>query len=129
MVYTLLFFFSSKCSLFHNSNVFGSCVIHILYTGCAKNNSGAKSLRATKKLWMCSGRIACSVYIYLRAQEYLQLILLPSVVERKPSELKRSFFDPEVKKVNQSHYRPGQAQRVLRKLRFPDIVTTVRGRW
>ena len=26
-------FFSSKCSLFHNSNVFGSCIIHILYTG------------------------------------------------------------------------------------------------
>ena len=32
------FFFSSKCSLFHNSNVFGSCIIHILYTGCAKIN-------------------------------------------------------------------------------------------
>ena len=31
------FFKSSKCSLFHNSNVFGSCIIHILYTGCAKN--------------------------------------------------------------------------------------------
>jgi len=30
------FFFSSKCSLFHNSNLFGSCFIHILYTGCAK---------------------------------------------------------------------------------------------
>jgi len=42
------FFFSSKCSLFHNSNVFGSCFIHILYTECAKilkNNSGAKRLR------------------------------------------------------------------------------------
>ena len=26
------FFFSSKCSLFHISNVFGSCIIHILYT-------------------------------------------------------------------------------------------------
>ena len=25
---------------------------------------------------------------------------------------------------NQSHYRPGQAQRVLGKLRFPDFVTT-----
>jgi len=30
------FFFSSKCSLFYNSNVFGSCIIHILYTGGAK---------------------------------------------------------------------------------------------
>ena len=30
------FFFSSKCNLFHNSNVFGSSIIHILYTGCAK---------------------------------------------------------------------------------------------
>ena len=41
-------FFSSKCSLFHNSNVFASCIIHILYKGCAKikkNNSGAKSLK------------------------------------------------------------------------------------
>ena len=28
------------------------------------------------------------------------------------------------KKVKQSHSRPGQAQRVLRKLRFPDFVTT-----
>ena len=47
MVYTLRFFFSSKCSLFNNSNVFGSCVIHILYKGCAKikkNNYGAKRL-------------------------------------------------------------------------------------
>ena len=26
--------------------------------------------------------------------------------------------------IKQSHYRPGQAQRVLRKLRFPDFVTT-----
>jgi len=30
------FFSSSKCSLFHNSNVFGSCIIHTLHTGCAK---------------------------------------------------------------------------------------------
>ena len=31
MVYTLRFFSSSKCRLFHNSNVFGSCIINILY--------------------------------------------------------------------------------------------------
>ena len=29
-------FFPSKCSLFHNANLFGSCIIHILHTGCAK---------------------------------------------------------------------------------------------
>ena len=47
MVYSLRFFFSLKCSLFHNSNLFGSFIIHILFTECAKikkNNSGAKRL-------------------------------------------------------------------------------------
>ena len=48
MVHTLCFF-SYKCSLFYNSNLFGSCIIHILYTVCAKikkkkHNSGAKKL-------------------------------------------------------------------------------------
>jgi hypothetical protein len=28
--------FSSKCHLFHNATCFGSYIIHILYTGCAK---------------------------------------------------------------------------------------------
>ena len=41
-------FFSSKYNLFHNANLFGSCIIHILYTGVMKfkkkNNSGAKVL-------------------------------------------------------------------------------------
>jgi len=36
MLYTLRFFFSSKCRLFHNVNFFGSCIIHILYTGVLK---------------------------------------------------------------------------------------------
>ena len=50
MLYTLRFF-SSKCSLFHNVNLFGSYIIHILYTECAKikkknNNSGTEGLRS-----------------------------------------------------------------------------------
>ena len=48
MLYTLLFFLSSTCSLFHSANLFGSCIIHILYTEFAeikKNNSGAKGVR------------------------------------------------------------------------------------
>jgi len=36
MLHTLRFFFSSKCRLFYNASFFGSCVIHTLYTGCAK---------------------------------------------------------------------------------------------
>ena len=35
-IYCPFFFFSSKCSLFHNSNLFGSCFNNILYTECAK---------------------------------------------------------------------------------------------
>jgi len=53
MVYTLRFF-SSKCSLFHNSNVFVSCIIHILYRECAKikkNNSGSNRLIDRTVLW------------------------------------------------------------------------------
>jgi len=32
----ILRFFLFKMQFFHISNVFGSCIIHILYTGCAK---------------------------------------------------------------------------------------------
>jgi hypothetical protein len=43
-------FLSSKCCLFHNATFFGSCIIRILHTGCAKilmPNSGAKRLIKT----------------------------------------------------------------------------------
>jgi hypothetical protein len=36
MLHNLSFFFSSKCRLFHNATLFGSCIIHILNTECAK---------------------------------------------------------------------------------------------
>jgi len=35
MAYTLRFFFSKR-SWFHNYNIFGSCILHILYTECSK---------------------------------------------------------------------------------------------
>ena len=54
MLYTLRFF-SSKCSFFHNANLFGFCIIHILYTGCAeikkKNNSDAKGLNVVTRIF------------------------------------------------------------------------------
>jgi hypothetical protein len=46
MVYTLRFYIF-KMQFFHNSNVFSSCIIHIVYTGVLKkSNSGAKRLIA-----------------------------------------------------------------------------------
>jgi hypothetical protein len=41
--YVLSFFFSSKCSSFHNSNVFGSCIIHILYKVKGRDSSVSTS--------------------------------------------------------------------------------------
>ena len=72
MVYTLRFF-SLKCSLFHNSNLFGSCIIHILYTKWAKikkNNSGAKRLtgmfcRTDKKFTRFSSPISLFIFIFV----------------------------------------------------------------
>ena len=67
MVYILRFF--SKCSLFHNSNVFGSCIIQILYTGCAKVRKNYLINPLTPNDH-CSGRTApltsksCILYIY-----------------------------------------------------------------
>ena len=54
MLHALHFFFSSKCRLFHNATFFGSCVIHILYTGRAKikkKNSSAKGLMVVMELF------------------------------------------------------------------------------
>jgi hypothetical protein len=43
---------SSKCSLFHNSNVFGSCIIHILYSVLKlEKNSGAKRLSTSLPIY------------------------------------------------------------------------------
>jgi len=66
------FFSSSKCSLFHNSNVFDSCIIHILYTGCAKlkkNNSGDKRF----EMWLC-GYQSASGHQWITAESLPQLL-------------------------------------------------------
>jgi len=61
-------FFPSKCSLFHNSNIFGSCIIHILYTGCAKikkKNSGAKRLTNNTHKFFSSSKCSFIILTYL----------------------------------------------------------------
>ena len=57
-------------SLFHNSNVFGSCVIHILYTECAKlkKNSGPERLMLSLSLYLSlfhnsNAFVSCIIHI------------------------------------------------------------------
>jgi len=52
MVYTLRLL-SSKCSLFHNSNIFGSCIIYILFTGCAKIKKKIRRQTVKEKAAVC----------------------------------------------------------------------------
>ena len=65
------FFSSSKCSLFHNSNAFGSCIVHILYTECAK----------IKKI-MSGVKLPLLLYAFMaeRGQIYLFILSLSYVV-------------------------------------------------
>jgi hypothetical protein len=43
------FFPSSNCRLFHNATFFGSCIIHILNTGCAKFKRKFRRLKVKTK--------------------------------------------------------------------------------
>ena len=64
MLYTLRFFSLQNAVCFIMLTCLVSCIIHILYTGCAeikKNNSGAKGLRASSKLRKAT--ISCVVSV------------------------------------------------------------------
>ena len=89
-------FFSSKCSLFHNSNLFGSCFIHILCTGCAKikkNNSGAKRLKHSViycviLIWCCGSMscVVCGSY-GVQLREAVGVLVVPYSVRYKDKEV------------------------------------------
>ena len=51
---------SSKRSLFHNSKVFGSCIIHILYTGGAKIK---RKIRRQKVNIYCDNKEYCAIQV------------------------------------------------------------------
>jgi len=61
------FFSFSKCSLFHNSNVFGSCIIHILYIGVLKSYNVVTPLTPNDHYSSCTASLtskSCILYIY-----------------------------------------------------------------
>ena len=64
MLLTLCFFLF-KMRLFHNATFFGSCVIHILYTVCAK----------IKKKKIPRQRVNCTITAAHTSQELLVAVL------------------------------------------------------
>ena len=81
-------FFSSKCSLFHNSNVFVSCIFHIICTGCAKikkNNSGAKSLNSSDIVFTLQAIAVAKLVSQLSVFHGTQVVYLISTPHLDPS--------------------------------------------
>ena len=77
MVYPLSFFLFKMQFFFHNSNVFGSCIIHILYTGCAKIKkkiSGAKRLSKVSKVRHGTARKAVGCHPQLPLTEQISFL-------------------------------------------------------
>jgi len=71
---------------FHNSNLFVSCIIHILYTGCAKikkNNSGAKRLNNEIKK-----QVTSSWSIFIQAWQYY------NISPKTSTSVPRSTYSP-----------------------------------
>ena len=69
-------FSSSKCRLFHNATFFGSCIIHILHTGCAKIwmwNSIAKRLIIMKRSWDIWRSLHSTNMWYFRTDFYIYI--------------------------------------------------------
>ena len=82
MVY-ILRLFSSKCSLFHNYKIFGSCIIHILYVGCAKikNIIPATKVKETSFLRGSERKLAIQ-YIFPAEPIFLHLIVVITFVQQ-----------------------------------------------
>ena len=84
-IYSPFFF---KCSLFHNSLIFGSCIIHNLYTGCAKikkkNYSGAKRLTTRTALSQPLPRLGEFIHVSRRSDHPTdtsgQPVIIPSQI-------------------------------------------------
>ena len=77
MLHTLRFL-SSKCRLFHNATFFGSCIIHILHTGCAKNLN--VKLRCQKVNVLVETTYGCSNYHQIACAIERLLILITTKV-------------------------------------------------
>jgi len=75
MVYIHLFF--SKCSLIPNSDIFGSCIIHILYTGCAKIK---KIIPAPKGLFF---KDATRNSVYVKTNDSIRIVNEATIAQFK----------------------------------------------
>jgi hypothetical protein len=93
MVYTLRFF-SLKCSLFHNYILFGSCIIHILYTVCAK----IKKIIPAPKGYTCFSQTHQLLYKIISWQHVSALLSHHQALHRTDPKFiiyHNAFWDPK----------------------------------
>ena len=96
------FFPLQNTVFFHNANVFGSCSIDILYTGCAKikkNNSGAKRLKTVQRFQSKLLRTIANAPWYVRNQLLRNDLHIPSITE----EIRRGATQYNDKKHNHAN--------------------------
>jgi len=70
------FFFSSKYSLFHNSNAFGSCIVHILYTGCAEIKKKCRLQKVIRVGFVVMGMLLVTYQLKLLCEDTFSVVLL-----------------------------------------------------
>jgi hypothetical protein len=70
MVYIVRFFLFKMQFFPHNSNVFGSCVIHILYTGCAKIKKKIRRQKVNHLTAKSEAALPRNLYGYYRDIDY-----------------------------------------------------------
>ena len=73
MLYNLLFFFSSKCRLFHNATLFGFCITHILNTVCAKiwkQKIRRQKVKTYGKAIKCVIQSLCTNFLFFETSFY-----------------------------------------------------------
>jgi len=84
-------FSSSKCTLFHNSNVFGSCTIHVLYTVCAKIKKKFRRQKVKVDVWTDQMKGTFSSFI-LRPFSWLTYIWNQRLTNMKHAPWQNSSF-------------------------------------
>jgi hypothetical protein len=97
----ILRFFSSKCRLFHNDTFLGSCIIHILHTGCAKIKKKIRRQRVNFYIFSLRKFVRYLLYIVTGV-----LVSEPQVVVTRVVTSRARYFNNSYTRKLRFHVNP-----------------------